>query len=119
MSSNARAERRRSERAQKKRHHVHPEGDYGTQPGWFATLDDLEEAKKLSHDLLIASMGDRRTGGVQWRYWTGDDATRVLRDYTTTGGPWKADEWDILRRIRAHLREYGGYLIIAMAEGTP
>lgn len=114
----ARAERRRRERATR-RPARHLDRDYGVQPGWFADLDALEEAKRGTHDLLIASMGDRRTGGVQWRWWTGEEATVQL---TMLRGGWMnlTDyESDVLRRIAAHLREYGGYFIIAFAEGTP
>lgn len=112
----ARAERRRQERAQR-RPARHDDQDYGVQPGWCATLDDLEDAKSASHDLLIASMGARRTGPVEWRWWTGDEARRRL---STLWEGWEnptAYEADVLRRIGAHLREYGGYLIIAMAKG--
>lgn len=112
----ARAERRRLERAQRRTHHApDPDADYLTIAGWFQSLDDLKEAKRLSHDNVVDALGDRRTGPVQWRYATGPDAHRLLDQ--VAAGP-KSDELgDHYRRLRAHLREWGGYIIVAMARG--
>ena len=122
----ARAERRRHARGPRGPRHLHspPElnddGIYGVQPGWFQSLDDLDHAKQSSHDALIATMGDRRTGGVQWRWWTGQEAHQVLAMLRTDKLEVEDEHTaNTYRRIAAHLREYGGYLIVAMAEGTP
>lgn len=117
-----RAERRRQARAERKnRDRIRPvDGDYGIQPGWFAGPDHLEEAKRLSHDLLIESMGDRRTGPVQWLIWEGEAAKATLaklRNEWRDGQPLTADEAETFRQLAAHFREYGGCLIVAMAEG--
>lgn len=112
-----RAERRRRERAQRKNaERLHPDGVYGVQPGWFHTMADLEEAKKSSHDMLIASMGDRRIGPVHWRWWTGVDAFQRLNDLRS--GETDAYAIHVYNQIGRHLRQHGGYLIIALAEGA-
>lgn len=115
----SRAERRRQERAERKqtaRIRVNADGDYyGVQTAWFHTLADLEEAKKASHDALIEQMGDQRIGPVQWRWWTGDDAFAQLA--VMRRGPLDPEQADYYRAIGEHLTKWGGYLIVAAAEG--
>lgn len=118
MSTNARAEARRQERSRAKAQRqptwdgTTPEG-WGTTAGWCDEAS-IELAKKQTHDTLIALMGDRRIGGVQWRIHTGQEAVEalgVLRKGAT------GEHADYYRQIGAHLREYGGYLVVAMAPG--
>lgn len=94
----------------------HADTVYAVQPGWFQNLDNLERAKKLSHDLLIEQMGDTRTGGVRWTWNTGPEALRILA-HIRTGAPPVLDLH--YAQIEARLRLIGGWLIVAMAEGTP
>jgi hypothetical protein len=114
----ARAERRRHERAQRKRRHVpgalNPDAEYGVVAGWFQDMTDLDEAKQRAHDILLNLMGDQRTGPVQWVWFTGDEATDALRTLRQGAVGEHADHY---RRIGGHLREYGGYLLVTMAEG--
>lgn len=91
--------------------------DVGVLVAWCRGPEDLEDAKQQTHDGLIALMGDRRTGGVQWRICEGreqgEEALRVLRHGCTDQAL-----LDLYRRHGAHLREWGGYLVVAMAEGV-
>jgi hypothetical protein len=82
--------------------------------------DEIENLKKILHDRLIEMMGDRRRSGVRWVVTEGDDA----RDFLTalgkdnlagTGVAWN----DYVRQLRARLREYGGWIVGAVAEGEP
>jgi hypothetical protein len=83
--------------------------------GWCLTEDDLAEVRKGIHDALIKLMGDRRTGGVSWRQYTGSDATEVLVRLKEGAG---RDELEHYRRCSALLREYGGWLVAASAPGV-
>lgn len=118
-----RAERRRLARLEAKRARadecgrIVPEGDYAITAGWFGTLADLEKAKRQSHDILVEMMGDRRSGPVHWRWWeSGDGADEALRVLSEAAAPHELDHY---RRVRAHLREYGGFVIVALAKGQP
>lgn len=91
-----------------------PEGDYGTTAAWCADADDLEDAKRRTHDGLLGMMGDQRTGGVQWIIREGDAARALL------GQLWQGADEELstyYRQLRGHLREYGGYLVVAIAPG--
>jgi hypothetical protein len=116
----SRAERRRQERAERKgtaRIRIDADGDYGVQPAWFHTLDDLEEAKKATHDAVIEQMGDQRIGPVRWGWWTGAEARQQLA--VMQRGPMDPQQADYYAQIGAHLTKWGGYFIVAMAEGRP
>lgn len=112
----ARAEHRRRERARGPEP-FRPDDDVAVVPAWAATEADLPEARRRAHDTLLALLGERRRGPVHWSWWSGADAfqaLRVLAEDTPT-----AEHADNYRRLRAHLREYGGYLVVAMAKGQP
>lgn len=85
-------------------------------PAWASTDEGaLEEAKKRTHDDLIAMLGDRRRSGVSWAIHEGDAAEKAL------GALWKdaaPEMGDYLREIRRHLRQYGGFFVVAMAKGV-
>lgn len=89
---------------------------YGTQVAWCREESDLPETRQKTHDALIEDMGDRRRGGVQWRQYTGKDAVDALAQMTVDADMVAADYY---RRIGAHLREYGGWLVLALAAGDP
>ena len=113
--SSTRAHRRRAERRiRKEERGIDPNSDYGTVAAWCLDESDLPAARQQSHDTLIALMGDQRTGGVQWLQRTGDDATQLLGQLfeDATG-----EASDYYRRIGGHLREYGGWLVVAIAPG--
>lgn len=84
---------------------------------------DVETLKQTLHDNLIRMMGDRRTGGVSWIVARDDDARdllRMLRETpdVTEGG--HSTDWnEYVRRCSARLREYGGIIVAAMADGSP
>lgn len=82
---------------------------------WCQGDDDLPEARQQTHDKLCALMGDTRTSGVQWLWYRDEHATEALDRLQLEDDPPELS--DYYRRIRAHLREYGGYLVVAMAEG--
>jgi len=97
----------------------HPEADldqnWAIVAGWCAGEEELEKAKKLSHDAVIEQLGDRRTGGVQWNITWGLEATERLNMLTRD----TSDEIALshYRRLRALIREHGGGIVIAMAPG--
>lgn len=97
---------------------LNPDGDYGTNVGWFHTLADLDEAKRMGHDTLVALMGDRRTGPICWRWYEGANAARFLDQYQA-GQTAGTAEFEYVRAVRAHLREYGGFVLLTIAEGNP
>lgn len=101
-----------SRRARRRARH---DENVGILIGWCATEDDLAETRQGTHDALIKLMGDRRTGGVSWRQLTGDDAREALS--MLTRGEMRPELLDHYRHLRAFLREYGGWLVIATAPG--
>lgn len=120
MSSNRRAERRRQQRA---RHAANVDvvlpGDYAVTVGWCSGVDDLDEARAKLHDSLIAMMGDQRSGPVEWRWWEGQAAHRNLDRLAAAAASADQPIRDHYRRVRAHLREWGGIVVVAMAPGDP
>lgn len=111
-----RARHRREARAAARPQQFVPDADYATVPAWCATEDDLPDTRQATHDTLIALMGDKRTGGVKWLWWTGAEAERALGIMRQGAVGEHADNY---RRCAGHLREYGGYLVVAMAQGSP
>lgn len=84
--------------------------------GWAHTEADLPEARQATHDQLISLMGAGRTGGVTWRQATGTDALSMLAA-AAVDTPIDSELFDHYRRLRAMLREYGGWLVLASAPG--
>lgn len=84
--------------------------------GWCLDETDLPDARRKLHDALVGFMGDKRTGPVTWRWWSDSEAVDQLRKMRAGGIPRGADA-DQERRVAACLREYGGYLVVAMAPG--
>lgn len=89
--------------------------NYATVLAWAASEAELPQARQQTHDMLIAGLGARRRSGVQWRWWTGEEAYSVLDQHLA--GP--TDQAAHYRRLRALLREHGGLLVMALAEGKP
>jgi hypothetical protein len=110
-----RAERRRQARRDAKQRCAVP-ANHGVLVGWAATEADLPEARQITHDKLIALMGDRRTGGVEWRTVVGAQAEQALGTLQVGASPTLADHY---RRLGGMLREYGGFLVVASAAGRP
>lgn len=111
-------DRRHRKAAARQRRRAH-EADYGVMVGWCKTEAELDEARRLLHDGVIDMMGARRRGAVTWRWETGDDADQLLAKLvqgTATGDQAILSHY---RRVRAHLREYGGIVVVAMAPGVP
>lgn len=93
-----------------------PHGDWhGVIVGWAATVADLEDAKRQTHDAVIEMLGPARRGGVTWRISSGDQANAVLHDFLEDATPEQANHY---RRVRGMLREYGGYVVVASAPGV-
>jgi hypothetical protein len=66
--------------------------DIGTQPAWCASEADLQEARRATHDSLIAQMGAQRTGSVRGRQATGEKAVELLDTLDFgSGGPMHAE----------------------------
>lgn len=78
---------------------------------WCADETDLTEAKQVSHDQVIARLGDARTGGVRWSISTGADALERLTILEREGGEGPLTE------LRTRLIDHGGILVLAMAPG--
>jgi hypothetical protein len=97
-------------------HAPHGEGEIAVMVGWCKTEADLPETRKQTHDRLIEMMGDRRTGGVTWRWWTGEQAVEALERLKEGASGGLADYY---RRISAHLREWDGFVVMASAPGRP
>jgi hypothetical protein len=93
---------------------VAPDEWYGVQPAWAADHEALPEARQQAHDLLLEQMGERRTGPVTFRTYEGRSAHSVLDVLATKYGH-EGMAADVIRRLRAHLREYGGFLVVATA----
>lgn len=115
MATPNRAQRRREQRARRKHNH-----DYdpwvGIQLAWAENEDALPEARQRTHDHLIASMGANRTGGVKWSQLQTEAGKDFLNNIIGDEGN-SAELNDYYRRLYAHLREYGGWLVVATAEG--
>jgi hypothetical protein len=91
--------------------HFHEDDDVVALPCWSAFAED---GRKASHDALIAALGPLRVSGVSWREATGDEAHALLDEMTA--GEMDEAHRDHYRRIRAHLREYGGWVVVALAK---
>lgn len=82
---------------------------------WAADEAALPEARTGTHDNLIALLGARRRGGVRWGQWTGAEAVAQLGQLQ--GEAYAPAVANYLRAIGGHLREYGGWLVVATAPG--
>ena len=107
--------RQQRRKAQRRQHH-HNAQHHGVMVAWAASEADLPEARQQTHDRLIATMGDQRRGGVTWRQTTGDQAVETMAMLTEGATCELADYY---RRIRAMLREHGGWVVVASAPGEP
>jgi len=95
-----------------------PDADVAVQICWCAD-DRVEEAKQQTHDMVIERLGDRRTGAVTWIVAQSvDDAHKIVDDLVDPAhGPMSDAEANYYRQCRAHLREYGGTIVVAVAPG--
>lgn len=84
--------------------------------GWCATEADIVNARKATHDALIAAVGDRRNGPVAWREATGADALALLNEIAVD--PPSEEHGNYYRQLRGKLREFGGYIVVALAPAT-
>lgn len=80
---------------------------------WAADDEALGEARTQTHDALLKQLGDRRRGGVRWGQWSGDEATEQLGRLQAEA--YAAEVQQYLGAIGGHLREHGGWLVIATA----
>lgn len=72
---------------------------------------DLEECKKLTHDGVVADLGDRRCSGVTWRIYDPDPGLEILELQSPTG------EARHVAELKSFLRDHpNGALVIATAE---
>jgi hypothetical protein len=84
--------------------------------GWCATEDEMDDAYRGTFLSLTDQLGDRQTSPVQWAHLSGDLATSALDEMQANPAN-TLKMFDHYRRLRASLREYGGYLVIAYAKG--
>lgn len=122
MASDARAARRRLDRAiakgrapafdAEKGNRLVPDRDYATSVGWAADEAALPEARQVTHDGLLRLLGGAKRGVVTWRQYTGEEADRALSQMKENAD---LDRFEYYRRISGKLREFGGYLVVAMA----
>ena len=87
----------------------------GVVAGWCETEADLLECRQATHDTLIQMMGALRVGGVTWRQVTGQDAYDTLDLLSKDAS---RELLDYYRSVRAHLRERGGWVVVATAPGV-
>lgn len=104
-------------RAAKRARRAERHSDVACLLAWCATEDDLAEARRRTHDALIEMMGPARTGGVTWRWWKGERAREVV-EVALADPDQPADLAAYYRQVLAHLREYGGYVVVASAPGV-
>lgn len=85
--------------------------------GWCADEDSLDQAKKSTHDILIGLLGDRRRGGVSWIIESGTPAAEVVSKFIESGWEDGGDYRELThyRQVKAHLREHGGFVVVAVA----
>lgn len=99
-------------RKARRRAMLDPEG-FATIAGWCKSEEDLEECQHQAHDTLVAGMGENRVGPVRFSVSSGDEAQVML---TQLGeGNTNQAMLDHYRRLRAMLREYGGWIVVALA----
>lgn len=91
-------------------------GEYGMVAGWCAGTGELDAAKQATHDAVIEMLGDRRLGGVTWRIFDGPDECNGALDQLQARAA-QGPEADHYRRLRAMVREYGGFIVMAFALG--
>ena len=115
---------RRPRRA--KAHRFPADDDILLIPAWCREASDLDHVKQETHDRVIARLGDRRTGGVRWKIAGPDQADAYAALDHLAKRPENPDDvahsegwYEHIRRLRALVREYGGYIVIAMAPGRP
>lgn len=86
---------------------------------WAATasldLVELEEAKRATHDALIAQLGGRRRSGIKWWILTGPERLAALDKFLEDRQPGEPDHGDLRRYC---VENPSGYLVMASAEGT-
>lgn len=109
---------------------VHPYDGCGlpvaTIVGWCESEDQVEGLKRSTHDAVIRQLGAARRSGVAWRIAQGAGASDLLAvlanpDDKAGHGPDVTSQelHDYYRRLRGLLREYGGFIVVAIAEGEP
>lgn len=115
MSRATRAATRRAQRA------FAPDAQVATLTGWCAAEEDLDDCRHLLHDQLIEQLGTRRRGPVQWTWSTGPSAIEQIEVLLAPidGEPASLELSDLYRQILGLLREFGGFVVTAMAEAVP
>lgn len=103
-----RAKQLRRERHGPNLHRFNSAHDTALTWAWASTEPGaVDEAKQATHDRLIAQLGARRRSGVAWDVLEGEAAKAQLRHLHS-----HSDQW---RQGMAKLREFGGFLVVAMA----
>lgn len=90
---------------------MHPEPQIRVQLGFASSHEgDLERVKQMTHDQVIADLGDRRTSGVEWRFWPATQAFEI----------WNAFGIEITQELRDIVAAYpNGTVVVASAQGLP
>ena len=84
-----------------------PGEQWGTMCAVAETLADVDEARRVSHDQLIAQMGGARTGGVRWLTFGRKEGVAIAR---------REQMWDVAE----HLAKWPcSVLVMALAPGQP
>lgn len=127
MSRAHRAEQRRQARAERRHNHgrnpmppptgsAHHGDGVACVTGWCADDDALPELRQKTHDTVISLLGANRRSGVRWHQYQDQAAYDHLEAMTV--GCTDTALLELYRTCRGYLREYGGWIVTAMADGT-
>lgn len=117
--------RHRSEQRRAKRRHYRTQ-QHGhddrvmVHVSWCDSEEKLDEVRKQAHDIVIEGMGRTRTGPVSWAIYSDEEkANEFLDRYQEGLSSESIDLFEMVRHIRALVREYGGFVVVTTAPGDP
>ena len=94
-------------RRYRRRHHEHIEVAARIACTTTDNAEDLEQAKRVSHDALIATLGPARRSGVSWHIIGPDDRAEALDALSASG---EVREWFVANPE--------GWLVVATCEAV-
>lgn len=76
----------------------------------------IAEARRQSHDALLASLGDRRRGAVHWRWYAKPAERAGALDVVREGELYEDSEWDTVEQW--FVDHPAGVLVLAMCDAV-